>query len=150
MMLTSAEKSARYRAKNVQAYRERKSALARTDEHKAVRREYMRKWREENRERHNELARQSHRRNAHKHVERNADYHLRAKYGISRQDKADMVAAQNGLCLICAEPFSSSRSTHVDHCHRTGCVRGILCHRCNTKLGWLETHEAAITQYLGR
>lgn len=45
------------------------------------------------------------------------------------------MAAQGLLCPICATP--NTLTPHVDHCHKTGKVRGILCHRCNIALGML-------------
>jgi hypothetical protein len=62
--------------------------------------------------------------------------------GVSDADYAAMLTAQGGHCAICpSEP--KSRRLHVDHDHRTGAVRGLLCHRCNRALptwitaGWL-------------
>lgn len=138
----------RYRLKDIEAYRKKKAAWARTPEQRAKRREQQRRWREKNRARHNELARQSHQRNKHKHIARNMNHHLLKSFGITVEQKKDMVIAQQGLCLICSEPFASSRSTHVDHCHATGKVRGILCHRCNTKLGWFERYKDVILAYV--
>lgn len=141
-------KSARYRAKDVNAYRAKKAEFARSPEQRKKRTEYMRVWREENREKHNAQARASHARNKHKHVEKNKDRRLQTLFGITMLDKSSMVDAQGGCCLICKEQFTSARATHVDHCHKTGIVRGILCHRCNTKLGWFERYYLEISEYL--
>ncbi|WP_233510283.1 endonuclease VII domain-containing protein [Actinomadura craniellae] len=58
-------------------------------------------------------------------------YKLRAKYGIDERDEQRMLAAQRGLCAICAnEPGG-----HVDHDHESGAVRGVLCLGCNSGMG---------------
>ncbi|WP_347878324.1 endonuclease VII domain-containing protein [Streptomyces sp. KS 21] len=44
-----------------------------------------------------------------------------------------MVAAQGGLCCICLK----APAVHVDHCHETGRVRGVLCFNCNSAIGKL-------------
>ena len=62
-------------------------------------------------------------------------YRLKRLYGITPDDKARMIRAQRGRCWICRRLFTSSKTTHVDHCHRTGRVRGVLCSNCNTALG---------------
>lgn len=141
-------KTERHRLKDIEAYRKKKRDFARTPEERKKRVAYMCKWREKNRERHNELARQSHKRNGHKHRDRNMNYHLQRSFGITLDEKRAMVASQDGKCLICLEPFTSPRATHVDHCHSTKRVRGILCHRCNTKLGWFERYSDIIQSYL--
>lgn len=44
-----------------------------------------------------------------------------------------MFQAQSGRCAICHDQFE--KRPHVDHCHTTGTVRGLLCHLCNVGLG---------------
>lgn len=60
-----------------------------------------------------------------------------AKYGMSEQDYEDMAAAQGYKCRICERPASKERyeKLAIDHCHKTGQVRGLLCMYCNTSLG---------------
>jgi hypothetical protein len=66
------------------------------------------------------------------HIDRN----LQNQYGISHEDYDLMLEKQNGQCAICGttQPEGKGRF-HVDHCHTTGRVRGLLCHHCNTMLG---------------
>lgn len=61
---------------------------------------------------------------------------LRTKYGLSLEDYNALLEKQGHSCGICQVPFSSlKRRPHVDHCHSTGKVRGILCPNCNVTLG---------------
>lgn len=53
-------------------------------------------------------------------------------YGLTVEDYEIMLNKQNRSCLIC---LSSDRRFHVDHCHKTNKVRGILCELCNKGLG---------------
>jgi hypothetical protein len=57
--------------------------------------------------------------------------HLLRSYGLSVADIDRMLAAQHGVCAIC----HTAPAIHVDHDHRTGSVRGMLCFRCNAALG---------------
>jgi hypothetical protein len=61
--------------------------------------------------------------------------HLKSKYNISLEQFKNMVAAQNNTCAICNTKFKNERSTHVDHCHKTGVIRSLLCNYCNVLLG---------------
>lgn len=138
----------RYRLKNLEAYRKRKREWAKTPEQRKKRTEYMRLWREKNRGKHNQQARNSHIRNRHKHADKNINRYLIKKYGITSEQKEQMFNSQNRKCLICKLTIEKRRSIHVDHCHITGEIRGILCHMCNTKLGWYEKHAESIKNYL--
>jgi len=61
---------------------------------------------------------------------------LRVKYGITPEQYDAALAAQNGGCAICGH-FDQKKALAVDHDHRTGALRGLLCDWCNTGLGKL-------------
>lgn len=71
------------------------------------------------------------------------DRTLQRQYGITRQQYEDMLAAQNNRCAIC-KTEANGRAWHVDHCHETGKVRGVLCDNCNRGLGHFKDSHAAI------
>ena len=50
--------------------------------------------------------------------------------GVTDEDYALMLATQGGGCAICGNP-PRTRRLHVDHDHKTGVVRGLLCFQCN-------------------
>ena len=66
--------------------------------------------------------------------------HLRLTYGLSLEDYDKLLEKQENLCAICKKPNTSKRPFHVDHCHTTKKVRGLLCITCNTMLGRIETN----------
>ncbi len=60
------------------------------------------------------------------------------KYGVTKEQYQDMLRLQNHKCPICLsglDPFDGTKNCHIDHCHKTGMVRGILCFKCNVALG---------------
>jgi hypothetical protein len=70
------------------------------------------------------------------------DQRMRRKYGLSEREYWRMVEAQDGKCVICSsEPrptkHTGGQKLHVDHDHRTGKVRDLLCMSCNRALGLL-------------
>lgn len=73
-----------------------------------------------------------------------------ARYGITYEQVQEMIRAQDGKCRICHEVLLRP---HVDHCHDTGKVRGILCVKCNSVLGYardrVEVLEEAIKYLRG-
>lgn len=78
-------------------------------------------------------------------------------FGISEDDFQKMLSGQSGACQICRFVFvvGAGRELipHVDHCHKTGKVRGLLCTSCNKMLGFAKENlvslERAI-EYLKR
>lgn len=62
-------------------------------------------------------------------------YRLCRDHGISVEEFAWMLHRQQSTCAGCCSELSLDRFTHIDHCHTTGSVRGILCHHCNLVLG---------------
>jgi hypothetical protein len=60
---------------------------------------------------------------------------MHSMYGITPEEYIAMHDLQQGKCAICKEQPTTQRGLHVDHCHKTNKVRGLLCHGCNTGLG---------------
>lgn len=86
--------------------------------------ELTKKWKQNNRER----ERLNRRRNA------------LNEYGLTLEDYDSMLKSQNGACKICGRQDTGSsrvKNFHVDHCHSTGKVRGLLCNNCNRGIGYL-------------
>ncbi|MFI5639248.1 endonuclease VII domain-containing protein [Streptomyces goshikiensis] len=57
--------------------------------------------------------------------------HLKRSYGITEAERDAIIAAQGGVCFLCLR----APAVHVDHCHKTGRVRGVLCLNCNVGVG---------------
>lgn len=145
--------SARYRLKNVEEYRKKKNEWAKTPEEKEKRRKRQQEWREKNREHYNKWSRENHQKHKDKIKPRIRNYRLKKKYGIDVTQYNEMLLAQGGCCKICQTDKSGKYAFHVDHCHKTGRIRGLLCANCNTVLGFYETRlaelEEKIKKYLG-
>lgn len=64
-----------------------------------------------------------------------ARYYVR-KYGITQDEAIEM---RKGGCAICGRMSQEGRwdngNLMIDHCHKTGKVRGVLCHSCNVLIG---------------
>lgn len=73
---------------------------------------------------------------------------LKARYGVSLAWYDDQFRKQLGVCAICHK--SAPGNLHVDHDHQSGTVRGLLCRKCNTALGWFERLKTSVISYLGR
>jgi len=81
-----------------------------------------------------------------------------SKFGITIKQYNEMLEEQQGLCLICKQPqtvvaYGKVKPLCVDHCHKTGKVRGLLCDECNTSLGKLKENTTTLRnmiEYLER
>lgn len=75
---------------------------------------------------------------------------LKLKYGIDLDTYNIMWEHQKGVCAICdqretkKDRFGNIQVLSVDHCHSTGKVRGLLCHRCNHALGLFKENVPAL------
>lgn len=76
---------------------------------------------------------------------------LRANtYKLSRDEVRDLLSRP---CEACGATDMSTKELHIDHCHTTGVVRGVLCHACNTSLGLLNENPErlrALADYIER
>lgn len=63
--------------------------------------------------------------------------HLSSTYNISYEEYEQMRSSQDYRCAICQKPESETGKgkLDIDHCHKTGKIRGLLCRSCNTALG---------------
>ena len=83
---------------------------------------------------------------------------LRYSFGISLERYDELFRRQNGLCAICGKNEQAIRSLKgsglargkkslaVDHSHKTGLIRGLLCHRCNIGLGHLDENPVFLAR----
>lgn len=69
------------------------------------------------------------------------DNQYRAKFGITGSEYDALFTKQNGVCAICKQAETVRHKNGkvyplcVDHCHSSGCIRGLLCQTCNKGLG---------------
>lgn len=71
-------------------------------------------------------------------IQNSLDSKRKNQLGVSREQYKLLLESQNYCCAICQlllDKSSKRASGHLDHCHTTGKVRGILCLHCNTGLG---------------
>jgi hypothetical protein len=58
---------------------------------------------------------------------------IKQVYGLSEEEYNELLRQQNGNCALCQQ-FAKLT---IDHCHKTGRIRGLLCMKCNVSLGGL-------------
>lgn len=63
-------------------------------------------------------------------------HHLKRAYGLTLEQYDQMFEVQGGVCAICNGPETNGKRLSVDHDHKTGRIRGLLCHKCNGLLGF--------------
>jgi Recombination endonuclease VII len=75
--------------------------------------------------------------------EKTKNRRLITKYGITIEQYNEMLIKQNNLCFICRKPESAFHKNSnkvkdlcVDHCHKTGKARALLCANCNCLIGY--------------
>jgi len=77
-----------------------------------------------------------------KRKEQNRELYYKKRYGITLLEYNTLLVNQDYKCAICKVSESNikhGRNTYfaVDHCHITGKVRGLLCYKCNSVLGFV-------------
>ena len=84
----------------------------------------------------------------HPHIKR--EQHLKRRYGISLQEYTDMIESQGNCCATCGatEPGGRWKSFAVDHDHKTGKVRGLLCKSCNIALGEVDDNLTTLKRMI--
>lgn len=100
-------------------------------EQKRKHREYMAKWAQTDAGKRARVAR-----------------HIKRRCGLTIDEYDAIYEAQEGKCRICGEwrPRYEKDRLVVDHCHRTGRFRALLCSRCNCAIGLLGEDEQTLKQ----
>ena len=78
---------------------------------------------------------------------------LRHKYGLELETVQMLLEHQDGRCAICRVHIDFGGTLHVDHCHTSGALRGLLCRQCNWGLGHFRDDVEILTnaiRYLNR
>jgi len=65
-------------------------------------------------------------------------------YGITVREYLEFLLKQGSVCAICKKPPKERCRLSVDHCHRTGKVRGLLCRACNRGIGIFKDQPALL------
>lgn len=100
---------------------------------------YKRQWYAKNPENVRISSRADYQRAKRKNPLLNRERELRRHYGMTLAEYDAICESQGGLCAACHQPPSGGRwipsRLVVDHCHRSGQVRQLLCYPCNAALG---------------
>ncbi len=118
-------------------------------EHRYERLAYNRKWRIDNQGKYRESIKRCaiNRPEQYKAINRNAA--LQSNYGITLNEYNRMFQIQGGMCAICKRHQSEfKKALHVDHNHKTGKVRSLLCAKCNVLVGVVEIHSEKMLAYI--
>ena len=98
---------------------------------RARRKDYQKAYREAHKEKLRAQASTYYRSHRAEYKAKRRESRLKREYGLSLVAYMAMVDAQQGRCAICGE----LRQLYVDHCHKTGSIRKLLCHQCNVGFG---------------
>jgi hypothetical protein len=153
-------------AKSRQKYAENKEAIAAqrraryqatkhlrkplTDEQKSQKKAQQAKWYEANKE----YAKTKSKAHYNQSKDTSASNRLRAKFGITLADYEKMFREQRGRCAICCkrqviyDQHGNLRRMAVDHDHKTGRVRQLLCAPCNTGIGLVKENAATLNNMI--
>ncbi len=123
----------KYYRDNTEKIKERKQKYRQNNKEKI--KEYTLKYRQENREKINTATREYYQNNKKMVAKKAIEYNLR-KYNLTFEKFSQILSKQGGVCLICKKPPNKGRRLHVDHCHKTGVTRALLCINCNRGLGF--------------
>lgn len=104
---------------------------------------YMKWWRNLNRDDYNKKRLEWANKHRERRTRQSRDSYLKKKFNISFEQQEELLKKQNHKCVICLLPFKKRvdklgriiPTFCIDHNHKTGKVRGLICMDCNIGLG---------------
>ena len=78
------------------------------------------------------------------HSEQTRNRKFKSTYGVTLEEYQHLLAIQKGGCATCG----STERLSVDHCHKSGKVRGVLCGKCNSALGFARDCTTTLAQLI--
>jgi len=139
----------KYRKENAEK-RKKQAKQYYEENHKRIHK-YQKQYREDNREQIRERDSQYYKENIEAIKEYSRKWHLKDKFNLSHEDWLKIWNNQNGKCAICKIVFPTPSDACVDHDHKTGKIRGLLCIKCNAGIGYLNDDPkitSMATEYL--
>ncbi len=107
-----------------------------------------RQWQENNREKLSEYRKRHHAKRLEDDLEsvrrEQRQAWLMRQYGLTIGDHESLVAAHDNRCAICKVQADDGKPLHIDHDHKTGRVRGLLCGHCNRGIGLFRDNPAVL------
>lgn len=116
---------------------------------KEKRKATIKKWRDKNRDKVNATVRKYRKSEKFKNSckAQRRKHSLKTIYGITLEDYDNLYNNQEGKCAICSRHQTElKRPLSVDHCHKSGIIRGLLCDNCNMSLGLLKDNIETLQQ----
>ena len=72
---------------------------------------------------------------------------IQKTFGITKEQYLELFKSQGGVCAICNKPetdisrHGDIKNLAIDHNHKTGVLRGLLCGKCNKAIGLFDEKE---------
>ena len=87
-------------------------------------------------------------------IGRNINYHKayqrKLKYNLTQEEYDLKLKEQNNSCAICGmHKDDYPKNFAIDHCHKTGKVRGLLCNHCNSGIGFFRENSNVMKKAIG-
>jgi Recombination endonuclease VII len=138
------KRTSKYRSANPEKIRQKNQRYYAENADKV--KDLSREWSTANRERKNEVRKKLRKSNPGSRRQEGVKHNLKYSYGLTIEQRDEILRRQGGGCAVCGiklDGKTKNTTPHVDHCHNTGVVRGILCGKHNTAEGMLGSIENA-------
>lgn len=127
-----------YKLKNRDRIAARQREYSNKSENKQRKIEYDKTYHTKNKQIKNKRSNDYYHNNKYYCNKRNNDNHRFKRYNITSEQYELFKAEQDNKCAICEVDIPNGKGDfHIDHCHKTGVIRGLLCMKCNVGLGLL-------------